>query len=112
MDGVNTLMVSGTLERSPSVRFREDESCVCTGTLRVDELGSGETVYTTYVPFEAYLKAGEAMGERQKGDVMLLAGKIFWRKYGIFHASGKLVNSLSGSIASMVRRRRSSAVRQ
>jgi hypothetical protein len=34
------------------------------------------------------------------------------RKMGIFHASGKLVNSLSGSIASMVRRRRSSAVRQ
>src|SRR5882724_8125560 len=31
--------------------------------------------------------------------------KTVAKKVGIFHASGKLVNSLSGSIASMVRRR-------
>jgi hypothetical protein len=34
------------------------------------------------------------------------------RKLGIFHASGKVVNSSSGSIAGMGRGRRSSAVRQ
>src|SRR6266446_7017730 len=29
MDGVNYLLVSGTIERNPGVRFREDGTCVC-----------------------------------------------------------------------------------
>jgi hypothetical protein len=55
--------------------------CVCTGTIRVDELSAQGTVFKTYIPFEGYTKVGEMLGERQVGDVLLLQGKVFWRKY-------------------------------
>ncbi len=80
MDCLNLLIVSGTVERM-SLRFREDGTCVCTGTLRIDELGSSGTVFKTYLPFEGYAKVGEVLGERQIGDVLMLQGKVFWRKY-------------------------------
>jgi hypothetical protein len=65
----------------PSVRFREDGTCLCTGTLRLEELGTSGTVFKTYLPFEAYGKVGEQVGEWQAGDVCTLQGKVFWRKY-------------------------------
>ena len=80
MDAINLLIVSGALERV-ALRFREDGTPVCTGTIRVDELGAQGTVFKTYVPFEGYAKCGEALGARHEGDVMLLQGKVFWRKY-------------------------------
>jgi single-stranded DNA-binding protein len=81
MDGVNYLVVSGTIERHPSVRWREDGTCVCIGSLRIDERSTQGTVYKTFVPFEAYVKVAETVGERHAGDVVLLQGKIFWWKY-------------------------------
>ena len=80
MDGVNLLIVSGTLERV-NLRFREDGTCVCTGTIRVDELSAQGVMYKTFIPFEGYSKVGEALGERQTGDGLMLQGKVFWRKY-------------------------------
>ena len=81
MDSVNHLIISGALERNPSVRFREDGTCVCSGSLRLDEVGAQGTVFKIFVPFDAYGKAAEALGERQVGDVVMLQGKLFWRKY-------------------------------
>jgi hypothetical protein len=81
MDSVNLLIVSGCLDRAPMVRFREDGTCVCTGTMRLEESGTQGAVFKTYVPFEAYGKVGEQIGEWQAGDLGLLQGKVFWRKY-------------------------------
>ena len=81
MDGVNYLLMSGPLERAPSVRWREDGTCVCTGSLRIDEVSAKGIVYKTFVPFEAYTKVAEVLGERHAGDVVMLQGKIFWRRY-------------------------------
>src|SRR5712691_4729269 len=64
MDAVNYLLVSGTLERNPSVRFREDGTCVCTRSLRIDEQGAQGT-FRTFVPFEGYSKVAEVLGERR-----------------------------------------------
>jgi single-stranded DNA-binding protein len=75
MEGINVLIISGTLERDPAIRWREDGMCVCTGSVRMDP------VYKIFMPFEAYGKTGEAMGECHMGDGVLLQGKIFWRKY-------------------------------
>jgi hypothetical protein len=80
MDSLNLLLVSGTLERV-HLRFREDGTCVCTGSLRIDDLGAQGTVYKTYIPFEGYSKVGELLGEQQVGDVVMLQGKVFWRRY-------------------------------
>jgi hypothetical protein len=80
IDAINLLMVSGTLERV-HLRFREDGTPICVGTVRIDELSAQGTVFKTYVPFEGYAKVGEILGERQVGDVLLLQGKVFWRKY-------------------------------
>ena len=81
MDSLNILIVSGALDRSPMVRFREDGTCLCTGTLRLEEQSPQGPVFKTYLPFEAYGKVGEQVGEWQAGDVCTLQGKIFWRKY-------------------------------
>jgi len=43
--------------------------------------GASGTVFKTFLPFEGYSKVGEILGERQVGDVLLLQGKVFWRKY-------------------------------
>ena len=50
--------------------------------------------------------------KRLKGSKLNDRAKLFFTFFGIFHASGKVVNSLSGSITDMARRRRSSAVRR
>jgi len=81
MDSTNVLLVSGVLDRAPTMRFRDDGNALCTGTLRLDEPGANGTVYKTYVAFEAYSKVAEVVAERQAGDVVLLQGKVMWRKY-------------------------------
>jgi hypothetical protein len=81
MESVNYWLVSGQLERDPSVRFREDGVCHCTGSLRLDDQNAQGTIFTTYVPFEAYNKVGERMGTYHAHDSVLLQGKAFWRKY-------------------------------
>jgi len=47
IDSINVLLVSGALDRAPQVRFREDGSCVCAGTLRLEERGAQGTVFKT-----------------------------------------------------------------
>jgi hypothetical protein len=39
IDAINLLMVSGTLERV-HLRFREDGTPICVGTVRIDELSA------------------------------------------------------------------------
>ena len=51
MESVNLLIVSGALDRAPLVRFREHGTCVCTGTMRLEESGTQGAVFKTYVPF-------------------------------------------------------------
>ena len=81
MDSLNILIVSGYLERDPVVRFREDGTCLCTGTLRLEEQGTQGTVFKTFLPFEAFGKVGEQLGEWHAGALCTLQGKVFWRKY-------------------------------
>ena len=81
MDCVNILIVAGFLDRAPVVRFRDDGTCLCAGTLRLEEQGTQGTLFKTYVPFEAYGKGGEQIGEWQAGDYCTLQGKVFWRRY-------------------------------
>jgi hypothetical protein len=81
MDSINVLLVSGALDRVPQVRFREDGTCVCTGSLRLEEQGAQGTVFQTFVPFEAYGKVGEQLGTWHEDDIGTLQGKVFWRKY-------------------------------
>ena len=79
MDCLNLCLCSGYLERDPSVRYREDGTAHCTCTLRVEEVREG-TCYKTYVLAEAYGKTGEALAELHGGAVVLVQGKLFWRK--------------------------------
>ena len=79
MDCLNLCLCSGYLERDPSVRYREDGVVHATCTLRVEEMRDG-TCYKTYVLAEAYGKTGEALAELHGGAVVLLQGKLFWRK--------------------------------
>jgi single-stranded DNA-binding protein len=79
MDCLNLCLCSGYLERDPTVRFREDGTAHCTGTLRVEEVREG-TCYKTYVLAETYGKTGEALAALHGGAVVLLQGKLFWRK--------------------------------
>jgi len=81
MDCVNILIVACFLDRAPVVRFRDDGTCLCAGTLRLEEQGTQGTLFKTYVPFEAYGKGGEQIGEWQAGDYCTLQGKVFWRRY-------------------------------
>ena len=81
MDSLNILIVAGYLDRAPAVRFREDGTCLCTGTLRLEEVGTQGSVFKTFLPFEAFGKVGEQLGEWHAGDLCTLQGKVFWRKY-------------------------------
>ena len=79
MDCLNLCLVSGSLERDPTLRYREDGAAHCTCTLRVEEMREG-TCYKTYVLAEAYGKTGETLAAQHGGAVVLLQGKLFWRK--------------------------------
>ena len=81
MDCLNLCVLSGYLERDPTVRYREDGTAHCTCTLRVEEVREG-TCYKIYVLAEAYGKTGEALAALHGGAVVLLQGKLFWRKQG------------------------------
>jgi single-stranded DNA-binding protein len=81
IESANFTIVSGTLERDPTIRYKEDGTAVCTCSLRLEESGTNSPVFRTFVMCEAYGKAAEALGERQAGDVLLLHAKLFWRKY-------------------------------
>ena len=81
MDSINLLIVSGALDRALQVRFREDGTCVATGTLRLEEQGAQGTTFKTFLPFEAYGKVGEQLGAWYEGDLGTLQSKVFWRKY-------------------------------
>ncbi len=74
------MVASGVVERV-NLRGRDDGVTVCVGSLRIDEPSAAGVVYKTYLPFEAYSKAGEAIGARHPGDTVLLHGKLFWRRY-------------------------------
>ena len=79
MDCVNLCLISGYLERDPTVRYREDGTAHCVCTVRVEEMREG-TCYKTYVLAEAYGKTGEALAELPGRAIVLLQGKLFWRK--------------------------------
>jgi hypothetical protein len=80
MESINILIVSGYVERV-AIRFREDGTCVCAGTLRLEEQGAQGTVYKTFLAFEAYGKVAEHLGGWSTGTLCTLQGKVFWRKY-------------------------------
>jgi single-stranded DNA-binding protein len=79
MDSLNLCILSGYLERDPTVRYREDGTAHCTCTLWVEEHRE-DTCFRTYVLCEAYGKTGEALAALHGGAVVLLQGKLFWRK--------------------------------
>jgi Single-strand binding protein family len=79
MDSLNVCIVSGVLERDPTMRYREAGTAQCTCTLRLEEARDG-TVYNTYVLAEAYGKTAEVLADLQGGAVVVLQGKLFWRK--------------------------------
>lgn len=80
MESVNLLVITGTLERL-NLRYREDGTAICSGSLRAEEIGNNGTIFKTFIPFEAYGKVAESLGERQAQEVVLFQGKVFWRKY-------------------------------
>jgi hypothetical protein len=80
VDHINLLIVSGCLERI-SIRYWEDGTPICTGSLRVDELGTQGTIFKTFIPFEPFGRAAEALGAQEGRQFLLCQRKVFWRKY-------------------------------
>jgi hypothetical protein len=79
MESVNVCVLSGTLERDPALRFRDDGSPHCTATIRLEE-GRDGTLYKTYVLAEAFGKTAEVLADLHGGAVVIVQGKLFWRK--------------------------------
>jgi single-stranded DNA-binding protein len=81
MDCLNLCVVPGSLERDPALRYREDGTAQCPCTIRVEDVGTNGTVYKTYVVAEAFGKTAEVLAELHSGAVVMVQGKLFWRKH-------------------------------
>jgi hypothetical protein len=67
---------------------------VCTCSLRLEEASPSGSVFRTFVTIEARGKVAEAVRVCRAGDVVLVQGKLFWRKVSI-PEGGQDVSSLA-----------------
>ena len=73
MDSLNVVALTGTLDRSPVMRFDPDSGTArCAGTLRCEEVNTNGSTFRLYVSLEAWGKTAEAL--------VAVQGKLCWRK--------------------------------
>jgi len=80
---LNQVILTGTLERDPIMRFAPDghgSQHVCF-TLRCSEVGPAGQTWQLFVPVECYGSAVELCGELSAGDSMLVVGKLKWTSW-------------------------------
>lgn len=88
---VNKVVLLGKVgDRGVEVQFLPTGTACATFTLVVQEPGKEGERYSTYVSCEVYGKNAEAAGELEVGDMVLLDGRLRWRK-GDEGKEGRLV---------------------
>jgi single-stranded DNA-binding protein len=89
MDSLNTVCLTGTIERDPVTTFEESGTHVTTFTLRVEEQGRDGAVFRTYVVIETYGKTGARAAEFSANDVVAVEGKLKWKSSVDTHGEKK-----------------------
>ena len=89
MDSLNTVVLSGLLDRDPVTTFQEDGQQMTRFTLRCEETGKAGAVFRLYVPVECYGKTAERAAELGAGDVVGIEGKLKWRSTTDRHGEKK-----------------------
>ena len=78
---MNSVCVTGVLERDPRTKFASDGAQETSFTLRVEESGKDGTVFRTFVPVEAYGRVAEKAADLSAGDMIGVEGKLKWQSY-------------------------------
>jgi single-stranded DNA-binding protein len=89
MDSLNTLVLSGALERDPSTSFQDDGQQLTRFTLRVEEQGKAGAVFKLWVAVECYGKTAERAAALGAGAVVGVEGKLKWRSTTDKHGEKK-----------------------
>ena len=81
MDSLNTVCISGVVERDPRTKFEGDGLQTTTLTLRLEEQGKDGMVFKVYVPVDCYGKVAERAAALSAGDLVGIEGKLKWKSY-------------------------------
>lgn len=81
MDCLNTVCLTGTLERDPVTKVDDHGTQLVTFTVRLDESGKDNAVFKTYIPVECYGRTAERAADGGAGDVLGIEGKLKWKSY-------------------------------
>jgi single-stranded DNA-binding protein len=77
---MNSVVLVGTVTRTPIVRFEGAGLQVTTLTLALAESGREGKGYTLYVPCQAWGRAAEACSLLEAETLVAVQGKLSWRK--------------------------------
>lgn len=78
---LNQCTIIGQLADDPETRFLDSGHQLTTVSLRIEEEGRDGKTYKTFIPVEAYGRAGEALAECSKGDTTVITGKLAYRSW-------------------------------
>ena len=76
---LNQCTLIGQLADDPETKFLDSGHQLTTVSLRIEEEGRDGRTYKTFIPLEAYGKAGEALAECSKHDAVVVTGKLAYR---------------------------------
>ena len=77
---MNSMVLVGTVTRTPSVRFEGNGLQMASLTLALVESGREGKPYTLYVPCEAWGRAASACSLLEAETLVAVHGKLSWRK--------------------------------
>ena len=78
---LNIVGLTGVLARDPTIRFDTASGTPrCTATLCGEDVDTSGGLHKLFVPLEAWGKPGEALGELHAGALVVVQGKLCWRK--------------------------------
>ena len=80
MLNLNQCTIAGVLGDDPQTRFTDNGHQLTSASIRIDEERNGQT-FKTFVPIEAYCKTSDALSECQKGDTVVITGKLTYRSW-------------------------------
>lgn len=78
---LNEVFLTGTLGQDPELQLGTGTPCA-TARVCVEEVGPTGQVFKTWIPLEAWGKSAEPLAELHGGDLVLVRGKLRWRKSG------------------------------
>ena len=78
---INEIILVGELVRPAEIAYGETGQPIVSATLCIREI-SGDKVFKTSIPVEVWGKAAETMREAAAGQLVLVRGKLSFRKRG------------------------------